>query len=205
MSDDTWEALKATPIAEMRRRAAIIHTLVDVSPTAVEGAERFAWNDSGGQSAVWYFAPDGRAMLLTFDHESDLNLYAEGTYALQESLYGGVPADLVQLVRNRPENYESLNLTEAGTDETIHYAGGVFWFDGKQWRAAEGFLDHCEQEGLDAMAESGFGYCLDDYLLGQEFTPEAFVAYRDADNWYDSAEEKDQALAATREIFIRHG
>ncbi|MFD0548175.1 hypothetical protein ACFQ0X_02615 [Streptomyces rectiviolaceus] len=205
MSDETWDALKATPIVEIRRRAAIINTIADVSPVTVQGAQRFAWNDSGGQSAVWYFVPDGRAMLLTFDHESELNLYAEGTYAEQESLYGGVPADLVQLVRDRPENYESLNLTDSGTGGTIHYAGGVFWFDGEQWRAAEGFLDHCDQEGLDPMTESGFDYCLDDYLLGQEFTAEAFIAYRDADDWYDTAAEKDEALASVAEIFARHG
>lgn len=205
MSDHTWDALKGTPIAEIRRRAAIIDTLVEVSPVTVEGAERFAWNDSGGQSAVWYFTPDGRALLLTFDHESELNLYAEGTYAEQESLYRGVPADLVQLVRNRPENYESLNLADPGTGETIHYAGGVFWFDGKQWRMAEGFVGHCDKEGVDLMTESGFEYCLDDYLLGQEFTAEAFIAYRDADDWYDSAAEKDEALATVREIFTRHG
>ncbi|MFI8875322.1 hypothetical protein [Streptomyces sp. NPDC055243] len=205
MNDETWDALKAAPIAEIRRRAAILHTIVDVSPVTVEGAERFAWNDSGGQSAVWYFTPDGRAMLLTFDHETDLNLYAEGTFAEQESLYRGVPADLVQLVRNRPENYESLNLTEHGTDETIHYAGGVFWFDGTQWRAAEGFLDHCDQADLDPMSESGFDYCLEDYLLGQEFTAESFIAYRDAEGWYDDPAEKDAALGTVREVFARHG
>ncbi|MFI6090468.1 hypothetical protein [Streptomyces sp. NPDC051218] len=205
MSDDTWDALNTTPIAEIRRRAAIIDTLTEVEPVTVVGAERFAWNDSGGQSAVWYFTPDGRAMLLTFDHESELNLYAESTYAVQESLYAGVPADLVQLVRNRPENYESLNLTDPETDETIHYAGGVFWFDGTRWQAAEGFLDHCDREGLDAMTESGFGYCLDDYLFGQEFTAESFVAYRQDDGWYDTPAEKDEALAAARSVFTRHG
>ncbi|NUK04905.1 hypothetical protein HRW23_11765 [Streptomyces lunaelactis] len=205
MSDDTWDALKATPITEIRRRAAIINKIVDVPSMTVDGAERFAWNDSGGQSAVWYFTPDSRVMLLTFDHETALNLYAEGTYAAQESLYGEVPEDLVQLVRNRPENYESLNLTDPETDETIHYAGGVFWFDGEQWWAAEGFLDHCDQEGLDPMIESGFSYCLDDYMFGQEFTAEAFIEHRDADSWYDSAAEKDDALAAVREIFTRHG
>ncbi|MFF8846320.1 hypothetical protein ACF08N_26995 [Streptomyces sp. NPDC015127] len=202
MSDHTWDALKATAVAEVRRRAAVIGEITGVTPTAVDGAERFAWNDRGGQSTVWYFVPDGRALLLTFDHETDLNLYAEGTYAQQESLYGEVPEDLVRLVRNRPENYESVNLTDPGTGATIHCAGGVFWFDGDQWRAAQGFLDHCEQEGLDPMGESGFDYCLDGYLFGREFTCEALVEHRKANGYDDAA---DGALAAIREVFTRHG
>ncbi|MEU4738903.1 hypothetical protein AB0G02_00380 [Actinosynnema sp. NPDC023658] len=204
MSDDTWAALQATPLAETRRRAAIIDEITGITPVAVEGAERFAWNDSGGQSAVWYFTPDGRALLLTFDHELELNLYAEGDYALQESLYRGVPEDLVHLVRDRPENYESLNLLEPGTDRTIHYAGGVFWFDGEQWRPAEGFVAHCEQEGLDGMVESGFDYCLDAYLFGRDFTPEAVVENRVGHGWYEEEAERATAVTEVRAVFARH-
>lgn len=165
---ETWEALKATPLVEVRRRAATIGAAAEVAPMVVDGAERFAWNDGGGQSAVWYFTPDGRALLLTFDHETDLNLYAEGDYALQESLYRGVPEGLVRLVRDRPENYESLNLTDEATGNTIFYAGGVFWFDGEGWRAAEGFSAYCEEQGFDPMVESGFEYCLKVYGFGRE-------------------------------------
>lgn len=203
MTEDVWEGLVTTPLVEVRRRAAIVGEIAEVAPMVVDGAERFAWNDSGGQSTVWYFTPEGRALLLTFDHETDLNLYAEGDYALQESLYRGVPDDLVHLVRNRPENYESLNLTDEATGNTIHYAGGVFWFDGGQWREAEGFLAHCEQEGLEPMAESGFGYCLDAYLFGREFTPESVVESRSG--WYSDETERAAALSGIREVFARHG
>lgn len=48
---------------------------------------------------------------------------------------------------------------EEGAGRTIHYAGGVFWFDGDQWGAADGFVAHCTQKGLDGMVESGFDYC----------------------------------------------
>jgi hypothetical protein len=150
-SDDTRAALEATPLAEARRPAAITSEIAGIAPMVVGGADRFAWNDGGGQSAVWYFPPYGRALLLTFDHEMELNLYAEGDYALQESLYSGVPEDLVRLVRDRPENYESLNLVEEDTGRAIHYAGGVFWFDGDQWRAADGLVAFCKQRGLDRM------------------------------------------------------
>ncbi|MFI6641141.1 hypothetical protein [Streptomyces sp. NPDC050504] len=173
MSDTTWDALTATPLPEVLRRAVAVDGLVGIEPVAVPGARRLAWNDGGGQSAVWYFAQDGRVLLLTFDHESSLNLYAEDDYALQESFYKGVPEPLVELVRDRPENYESLNLTDPATGRTIHYAGGVFWFDGADWHVAEGLADHCRREDVDLFNESGFDYCLGVYRFGQDFTPEA--------------------------------
>ena len=202
--NETWEALAATPLVEVRRRAAIIGEIAEVAPMVVDGAQRFGWNDRGGQSAVWYFPPEGRALLLTFDHETDLNLYAEGDYAVQESFYRGVPEDLVRLVRDRPENYESLNLTDEATRRTIHYAGGVFWFDGVRWRAAEGFLEHCEREGLAPMVESGFGYCTEPYLFGREFTPEAVLESRIGEGWYEDQDDRAAGLAGIREVFARH-
>jgi hypothetical protein len=205
MDVDMWEAFQATPLAEVRRRAAIIGEIAEVAPMTVDGAERFAWNDSGGQSAVWYFTPEGRALLLTFDHETDLNLYAEGDYAVQESLYRGVPEDLVRLVRNRPENYESLNLTDEATGNTIHYAGGVFWFDGERWRESEGLVEHCEREGLDPMTDSGFGYCLEPYLFGHEFTPETVVENRVGQGWYEEEDERAAAVVGIGEVFARVG
>jgi hypothetical protein len=200
MDDNTWNALRATPLAEIRRRAAIVCGVAQIEPMVVDGAERFAWNDRSGQSAVWYFPPDGRALLLTFERESDLNLWDDEYYEAQESLYRGVPDDLMRLVRDQPDNYESGNVTDEGTGNTLHCAGGVFWFDGEQWRAAEGFTAHCEKEGLDAMRESGFDYCLEAYLFGQEFTAEALVEHWQTLDWREDT-SPDRVLAAIREIF----
>lgn len=172
MNNATWDALAETPLPEVRRRAAVMDELAGVEPVAVPGAHRLAWNDRGGQSAVWYFAQDGRVLLLTFDHESDLNLYAEGDFDLQESFYKGVPESLVALVRDRPENYESLNLKDSATGRTIHYAGGVFWYDGTRWHVSEGLTEYCRSEDADLFGDSGFDYCLGGYRFGQDFTPE---------------------------------
>ncbi|GHH45205.1 hypothetical protein [Streptomyces candidus] len=195
MSNATWDALTATPLPEVQRRAAVVDDLAGVEPVTVTGARRLAWNDRGGQSAVWYFAEDGRVLLLTFDHESELNLYAEDDFALQESFYAGVPESLVALVRDRPENYESLNLTDSATGRTIHYAGGVFWHDGTRWHVSDGLAEHCRREDADLFRESGLTYCLDVYRFGRDFTPESLAATR-----YEKA-----YLARVREIFARHG
>ncbi|MDQ8704716.1 hypothetical protein RCO28_19785 [Streptomyces sp. LHD-70] len=209
MNDDatstTWAALRALPLSEVRRRAAVITEVTEIGPMTVDGAERFAWNDSGGQSAVWYFTADGRALLLTFDHESPLNLYAEDDYALQRSMYDGVPEDLLRLVLDRPENYESLNLTDPRSGGTIHYAGGVFWFDAERWHIADGTRTHCAREQLDLFVESGFDYCLSEYLLDTpDFTAEALVKYRAGDGYYEDEEDSTDHLVTLTEIFARH-
>ncbi|WP_217168894.1 hypothetical protein [Streptomyces sp. AC512_CC834] len=205
MSNATWDALEATPLPEVRRRAAVVDDLAGVEPVTSAGARRLAWNDGGGQSAVWYFAQDGRVLLLTFDHESVLNLYAEEDFALQESFYQGVPESLVTLVRDRPENYESLNLTDSATGRTIHYAGGVFWYDGTRWHVSDGLVEYCRREDIDLFGESGFDYCLDVYRFGQDLTPETVVAIRDESGRYEDEKGKEADLAGVREVFIRHG
>ncbi|MEU9652630.1 hypothetical protein AB0E00_27460 [Streptomyces sp. NPDC048110] len=205
MSNAIWDALSVTPLSEVRRRAAVLDELVGVEPVTVPGAHRLAWNDGGGQSAVWYFAEDGRALLLTFDHESDLNLYAEDDHALQESLYDGVPEELVALVRDRPENYESLNLTDPATGRTIHYAGGVFWYDGTRWQVSDGLAAYCRREDEDPFGESGFDYCLSEYHFGRDFTPETVVAMREEDGQYQDEREREADLLGLREVFTRHG
>lgn len=204
MSNAIWDALTVTPLPEIRRRAAVLDDLAQVDPVTVPGAHRLAWNDGGGQSAVWYFTEDGRVLLLTFDHESVLNLYAEDDFALQESFFEGVPDSLVTLVRDRPENYESLNLTDATTGRTIHYAGGVFWYDGTRWQVSDGLAEYCRREGVDLFGESGFDYCLDAYRLGQDFTPESIVAGRDEDGRYQDEKDREADLAGLREVFGRH-
>ncbi|CAL9281310.1 MULTISPECIES: hypothetical protein [Streptomyces] len=204
MSNAIWDALTVTPLPEIRRRAAVLDDLAQVDPVTVPGAHRLAWNDGGGQSAVWYFTEDGRVLLLTFDHESVLNLYAEDDFALQESFFEGVPESLVTLVRDRPENYESLNLTDATTGRTIHYAGGVFWYDGTRWQVSDGLAEYCRREDVDLFGESGFDYCLDAYRLGQDFTPESIVADRDEDGRYEDEKEREADLAGLREVFGRH-
>ncbi|MFH9414740.1 hypothetical protein [Streptomyces rochei] len=204
MSNAIWDALTVTPLPEIRRRAAVLDDLTQVDPVTVPGAHRLAWNDGGGQSAVWYFTEDGRVLLLTFDHESVLNLYAEDDFALQESFFEGVPESLVTLVRDRPENYESLNLTDATTGRTIHYAGGVFWYDGTRWQVSDGLAEYCRREDVDLFGESGFDYCLDAYRLGQDFTPESIVADRDEDGGYEDEKEREADLAGLREVFGRH-
>ncbi|MEU5948967.1 hypothetical protein ABZ793_25875 [Micromonospora sp. NPDC047465] len=125
-------------------------------------------------------------------------------YVEQEPLYRDVPEDLVRLVRNRPPNNESSNVTDRETGERIHSACGVFWFDDEQWRVAEGLLDHCDQTGIDPMIGPGFDYSPAVYRFGHDFlTPESVVEDQTSD-WLIDADEGDD-LAVVRRIFARYG
>ncbi|MFF2650786.1 putative quinol monooxygenase [Streptomyces sp. NPDC058045] len=195
------QALRDTPVEEVRRRAEIVDAVRRLEaggtedPHRVGPAVRSAWNDGGGQSTVWYWFPDGRALLAVFDHETDLNLYAEGDYALQLALYDGVPDELKSVVLNQPETYESLNLTDEATGNTVLYAGGVFWYDGSAWQIAEGLIRHVAQhlpDALDELSETGLDYCLATYLLGQDFTLEAWLTQRHGCAEDITQEEREQ-------------
>ncbi|WP_067962861.1 hypothetical protein [Nocardiopsis trehalosi] len=207
MGDGTWAALQATDIAEVRRRAAVISDFVGVAPQTVHGAERLAWVDYGGQAAVWFFAPEGLALLLTFDHESDLNLCGDADFAAQRALYDGVPEDLLRFVRDPADNHETPVVKDPETGGHLQCAGGVFWFDGERWAVADGMLDYCEAEDID-LDESGFEHAMGDYLFGREFTPEAFVARRDAFGYYandaNGASRRAADLAELRDLIARH-
>lgn len=203
----TWEALQRTPIAEVRRRATIVDRWNDIEQVDVPGGVRFAWNDGGGQAAGWFFADDGRALLLTYEHESALNFYED--YTEQAALFGGVPPELVALVANRPESYEFLN-TDDGTGRTLPHASGVFWFDGAAWHVAQGLVDYCEKNAITLFTATGFShdvgfeYTLSDYLFGREFTPETLIEEQAANGWYEDDDEREQALERLRAVFAAH-
>ncbi|MGC5344295.1 hypothetical protein [Streptomyces sp. DT171] len=225
-----WKCLQATPAADVRRRAAVVDAMqradaharwgdkASPAPTRFGAADRYAWNDGGGQSTVWYFLPDGRVLLTVFDHEEDLNLYAEGDHRTQLDLYDGVPDDLKDIVLNQQETYEALNIPDPGTGQTVLAASGVYWYDGTRWHIAEGLTryiaeHHSEADDgapgqhrpsparrvVDEFNAAGFSWCMSPYLLGQDFTEETVLAKLEADGLLDKG--ADHWTSITREAF----
>lgn len=207
MSERIWTALQRTSFADLKRRVTVVDALLtDTRRVTVTGAERFAYHDGDGDSAVWYFTADGRILLLTQWHDSELNAYgdhdeADEDFAVQDSYFDGVPANLVGLVRNQPETTESFNIrTHLG--DSIHSATGVFWFDGIRWRVAEGLAEHCRRKGIDVYEESGL-CCVNAYLLGEEFTPKRYFARHHCADDLDAAGQRT-AMDVIRAAFARH-
>ncbi|MFF8018655.1 hypothetical protein [Streptomyces sp. NPDC007929] len=204
MSEKIWTALQRTSSADLKRRVTVVHALLTDTPRAtVAGAERFAHHNGHGDSAVWYFTADGRILLITQWHKSELNTYgdhdeADEDFAVQESYFDGVPADLVALVRNQPETTESFNISTR-LDGSIHSATGVFWFDRVRWRVADGLVEHCRRKNVDLYAESGL-CCIGSCLLGEEFTPERYFAHHRCADDLDGVEGRG-AMDAIRAAF----
>jgi hypothetical protein len=191
MDNATWEALSATPLQEVRRRAGVIDALLYPSRKRSPGAVQYNWDDCGGQWTKWFFTPNGRALLLTFDHEHELNFLGDDSH-LQRSMYDGVPDDLLELVCNQPtENRhdEFLNVPDPRSGGTIHAGGGVFWYDGSEWNVPYGLIDHALDLGFDLWIESAFSYCLGDYRFGDEFTPETVREFR-TPSWMTDDEKR---------------
>ncbi|BDH58034.1 hypothetical protein [Tsukamurella sp. PLM1] len=161
----------------------------------------------GGQAAGWFFADDGRVLLLTYEHESVLNFYDD--YASQLSVFGGVPDELVAMVADRPESYEFLN-SENDEGGTLPHASGVFWFDGARWHVAQGLVEYCAAHDIALFADGafshdvGYDYALGDYRFGEEFTPEALIAEQVANGYYEEPGEEEAALGALRAVFAAY-
>lgn len=207
--DATLAVLNSTPLDELRYRAAVVTdlSLTDASFASpsmtyrVGDAVRYATNDSGGQSVKWYFTDDGRALLLTFEHEGDLNAAGpDDGYALMTRFFHGVPADLLRLAGDRTEAYENLLLTDPVSGDALLLTSGVVWFDGETWRIADGLLAYCAEENVD-LGEAGL-YLLDPYLLDEEFTPESYVDHFLYDGW--DGPDREALLAQVRPVFARH-
>ncbi|MGW4722276.1 hypothetical protein [Streptomyces sp. NPDC004291] len=197
MADDIWEALRGTPIGEVRRRvAAVSETLGPGCVREVRGALRYAFDQGIGQWAVWYFTPDRRALLLTYEGIADTTP-AWNDYATMEAFYRDVPEDLVALVRDDGEARSTVVDEESGA--TLHLASSVFWCDGETWWISEGFLDHCEEEGYDPLVNSCFEDCLFPYAFGRDLSPESVARL--------AADEEDEGfgdvVAKARERLAR--
>ena len=207
--DETLEALNSMGLADLRYRAAVVTdlSLTDASfagPTSsyrVDGATRYANNDSGGQSVIWYFTDDGRALLLTFVHDDQLNSASPGDdFDLLRSFYRGVPEDLLRLAGDRTKAYENYLVEDPTTGAGLLLATGVLWCGGDRWQVADGLLEYCEMENID-LGEVYVG--LESYLPGQDFTPETYI---DDYFWYDgwNGPDRETLLSQIRPVFERH-
>lgn len=158
------------------------------------GGSLVRWENGGGDDASWFFAADGRVLLLVFDHESALNLYADYEVAAQKAMYDGVPDELIAPVRGLAEEDPFLMMGDGA--DAVPASSGVFWSDGHRWCPAEGLVNLVADRGLDLVRDSGVDPCTGWYLLGQEFTPESLLA-EDAGPMFGVSREELTTVFAT--------
>lgn len=160
------DALTATPLAELERRARVLAELSRTPEAALGGARVVGWENGAGDNAAWVFPGDGTALVLVLDHESELNLYVEDESEAQLRMYSGVPEGLRSLVLDLSD--ESVLLT-LGPESAAVASGMAFLHDGV-WSLSPGLLALCAERGLDPLVDSGLNFCLSEYLLGREFS-----------------------------------
>ena len=202
------ELLNDSSYEELRYRAAVVGDLSYTEPSFAQdsktyrfgNATRYANNDSGGQSAIWYFTDDGKILLITFTHDCAANV-GGSDYERQRSFYRGVPADLMRLAADRTPAYENLIVENPETGDSVLVATAVAWFDGAEWNISDGAAAFCEEEGFDP--GEGTLTELDPYMLGETFTPETYIDdYFLYPGWPGS--DRETLLEEIRPIFARH-
>lgn len=208
-------ALNAMSLAELRWRMSIVTELTgtaascaqETRPYRMDGATRYAWNDSGGTSLLLYLTDDGRALLLTFEADHVLNIgFGDHDHDYLRAMYRGVPADLRALTevpeQDAGDCYTDLGLTEPDGRQLLA-ATGVFWYDGKRWQhATEGVLAACALEGTK-LTEEPSALTTPVFFAGEEFTPERYFT-----TWFGHERLSSDRSAHLRELiheaFARH-
>jgi len=178
--------LRRTHPRELRRRLEVLTRVDGREPVAVAGVTHLGFGD--GDTVNAWFTAGGRGLLVTFDRVGGLDCSDDAR--AQAALYDGVPADLLELVRNAPGTGTTLNVPhpDGGTQVA---ATGVFTFAGP-CAMAEGLVSRL-RETRSGVEGTGVGRLLEVFLAPGDFTPAAVAEA--AKRW--GAEDIARGFAAT--------
>lgn len=178
---------------ELRRRLDVLARIDGGVPRAVDGVTHYGYGNGGGDTVNAWLRADGSGLLLTFDHESDLNGYEEP--AQNAALYAGVPSDLLTLVRDIDETATTLNAAHPDGG-TLVAATGVF-VCGVGVAMSEGLEERLRADDVPLSA-TGVGWLVDAFLA-EEFSAEEVA---DTTAWWSPDRiEAAFELAATGETW----
>ncbi|WP_119698831.1 hypothetical protein [Microbacterium halotolerans] len=194
LPDDATEQellMHGETLGELHRRAAILSTLFSDGEARLHGAPMLATRCSlqsrTGETTVWIFTEDGRALLLI--RHPDVTLddgTAEGELAASRRLLDGVPDDLLACIAaagERPDGAVAQHALEFGLlgDAPVPRITGVFWFDGSTWRVTRGLLEIAVRDGL-GMDDLGFRSTVrQPFRLGGTFDAGVLSPHGDSD------------------------
>lgn len=180
--------LRQTHPRELRRRLETLTSIDGREPITLDGITHYGFGNGGGDSVNAWFTVDGRGLVTTFDHASAL--WSTDDPRANAALYDGVPADLLDLVRNVPNSVitPSVPHPDGGT---LVAATGIFTFSGPS-AIAEGVVTRLQATGL-GIEDTGIDRLLTVFLETEEFTP---AAVEEAVDWW-SADGIASGFAAT--------
>lgn len=158
--------LRRTHPRDLRTRLEVLTRIDGRKPVTADGVTHYGFGNGVGDTVNAWFTDEGRGLVVTFDHNGELNFYEDGP--AQAALYEGVPEDLLALVRNVPETDTTLSaLLPDGTELVV--ATGVFHFSGP-CAMADGLVSRLQESQLDA-EDTGVGWLLEGFLAMEDFSP----------------------------------
>ncbi|MFD5829627.1 DUF6357 family protein [Lentzea sp. NPDC060358] len=156
--------LRQTHPRALRRRLAELTRADGREPVTVSGVTHYGYGT--GDTVNAWFTSSGRGLVVTFDRSSALASTPDACAAL----YDGVPADLLALVRDVPEQGAVSTVPHPGGG-TVVAATGIFTFSGP-CAMADGLVTRLRDEGLDVEA-TGVGKLLERFLGQDTSTPDS--------------------------------
>lgn len=161
--------LRRTHPRELRRRLEILTQIDGRQPTTRDEITHYGFGTPGGDAVNAWFAANGRALVVTFDHKSILNS-ANDPHA-QAELYDGVPDDLLALARNVPPTGTVRQVPHPDGGSQVA-ATGIFHLSGP-CALAEGVVSRMTRVQAEQLAikDTGVDWLLQAFLAPEDFTP----------------------------------
>ncbi|HIV56687.1 MAG TPA: hypothetical protein H9902_01905 [Candidatus Stackebrandtia faecavium] len=160
-------ALRRTHPQELRRRLGILTAIDGNEVHVADGVTHYRYGNGAGDTVNAWFTSAGRGLLITFDHESDLNAYNDPE--TNAAYYDGVPDDLVALARDVPDSMTTLS-ADHPDGGTLVAATGVFHFSAPVTMSA-GLVARLQETSLD-IHETGLSFLVDSFLQIDDFNPD---------------------------------
>lgn len=100
------------------------------------GMSMAQYDNGAGDHVIAFFAPDGRALIKGFDHESEVSPHAREQYAIWPGIYDGVPSEFLSLLQDEAAEYD-------------HVTFCCWSEDGQTWKTGSALIPEEMDDGSD--------------------------------------------------------
>lgn len=127
----------------------------------VKGSLFYNYSDGTGNSDSLWLIPTSEGLeglYLYYDHESDMNFYAEDPgvdYEYQSRLYSDLPLNLKELLSDGKEG-ELLNIKSPDKSSTIYHGSAILQLSHGTWFAPESYKELALERDCDGGIAYGF-------------------------------------------------
>jgi hypothetical protein len=149
-------------------------------PAWANGIAMGKYDNGAGDNVIAFFGADGKTVVKGFDHESEVSPHARDEYGIWPSIYEGIPADILQFIRDEAAEYEDVTFCYWSVDGKSWQSGSAVIAegvdDGSAWLLemiqmdADQFVEWAKsyyEEDFDRLGESGVRTIFEGVALGR--------------------------------------